>query len=294
MDAITNAFKCCIAEKKEDYDPGELMTRPSTFHLEEDQEETAATETAPAAEEAKAAPAPAPVEETKAAPAADEVTPESVSKMSPDGVVQVMQNADQLGDPKLMEACCKQLRVLCRQDEMCKRCDEMGTAASVVKAMSVHQQTPGVQQQACAALINLCAGESFARRDHAAEAGALRSIITAMQLHLELAGIQEMAFVALQNICFGSDPNGDARKKKACEDGALVAIVSALKRHSEQSSVIEQGAATLRLLTHKNKLLKAQAMEAGAKTEWLKSTGSITARIGGVTSRMFGSSSPEK
>jgi len=148
-----------------------------------------------------------------------------------------------------------------------------------------------VQQQACAALINLCAGESFDRRDHAAQSGAIVAIVSAMKTHIEYPGIQEMAFVAVQNICFGNDANGLSRKELAVEKGCLNAIVDAIKKYEDTPSVLDQGAATLRLLTSKQPLLKAKAMEAGAKKQWLVSSGGgLSARIGGLTSRAFGKS----
>merc|ERR1719230_1953953 len=186
-----------------------------------------------------------------------------------------------------MGACCKQLRVLCRQDDHCKQCDELSAAEVIHKTMQAHPKVPAVQQQACAALINLCAGESFDRRDHAAQSGALKAIIAAMETHIDYPGIQEMAFVAIQNICFGSDPNGEGRKKMAIDVGAFKAIVSAISKYEDTASVLDQGAATLRLLCNKNKLMKAKAMEAGSKPDWLKSSGGLSARVGGLTSRML-------
>ena len=59
--------------------------------------------------------------------------------------------------------------------------------------------------QACAALINLCAGESMTRRVNAANSGVLKAIVISIEANLEYPGIVEMAFVALQNICFGTE-----------------------------------------------------------------------------------------
>ena len=132
--------------------------------------------------------------------------------MEPSAVIGTMLNPEYQADTELMGAACKQLRVLCRQDEACQACDRQGAAAVIYKTMMNHPNVPAVQQQACAALINLCAGESFDRRDHAAESGALTAIVKAMETHIDYPGIQEMAFVAIQNICFGQDPNGQSRK----------------------------------------------------------------------------------
>mmetsp|Transcript_28541 Transcript_28541/g.75472 ORF Transcript_28541/g.75472 Transcript_28541/m.75472 type:complete len:190 (-) Transcript_28541:449-1018(-) len=180
------------------------------------------------------------------------------------------------------------MRMLCRQEEACKVCDQHDAVAVVCKTMTGHTKEPAVQQQACAALINLCVGESFERRDHAAQSGAIGAIVGAMRNHLEYPGIQEMAFVAIQNICFGNDANGATRKQQAIDAGAFEAIVAAIQKFEETTSVLDQGAATLRLLCNKNQLLKARAMEAGARKDWLKSSGGIiSSRMGGLTSRML-------
>ena len=238
--------------------------------------------TQPQAAKPKAQPAPA----KKMA----SLVPDAVALMKPESVIETMKNGEYMANAELMGAACKQLRVLCREDDNCMVCDQLGAAQYVFQAMNMHINVPAVQQQACAALINLCAGESFDRRDRAAKSGALKAIVQAMKIHLEYPGIQEMAFVAIQNICFGNDINGLLRKEQAIEEGAFGAIVTAIKKHEDTASVLDQGAATLRLLADKKPLRKAQAIEVGAKSDWLKSSGGISARVGGLTSRMFGRS----
>jgi len=172
--------------------------------------------------------------------------------------------------------------MLCRQEEACKVCDQHDAVAVVCKTMTGHTKEPAVQQQACAALINLCVGESFERREHAAQSGVLGAIVGAMRNQIEhpAPGIQEMAFVAIQNICFGGDANGAARKQRAIDAGAFEAIVVAIRRFQGTTSVHDQDTATLRLLCNNDQLLKARAMEAGAKKDWLQSHGGISRLLG--------------
>ena len=281
MDKLLEAFKCCTPK-----------TAVPAVDLLKEPPDTTEPEAPPPA----AAPAPPPPPVAKSEPEVTEppkpappsLTPEAILSMNPDSVIATMQKAEFASNAELMGAACKQLRVLCRQDEHCKVCDSLGAAGVIYKTMLAHAKVPAVQQQACAALINLCAGESFDRRDHAAESGAIKAIIAAMEAHIEYPGIQEMAFVAIQNICFGQDANGQSRKDRAIDAGAFKTIVDAIKKYEDTSSVLDQGAATLRLLCNKNNLLKAKAMEAGAKKDWLKSSGgSLTARVGtALTSRM--------
>jgi len=215
-------------------------------------------------------------------PAAPLITPEMVLQMDAPAVIATMQNAEYQNDAALMSAACKQLRVLCRKDEACIVCDKLNAAELICATMSRHVGAATVQQQACAALINLCAGESFGRRDRAVSSGALPAIVDAMNTHLEYPGIQEMAFVAIQNICFGNDAKGTARKEQAIKAGAFEAIIAGILKFEDTPSLLDQGSATLRLLCNKNQLLKVQAMNAGAKKEWLKSSGLLSARVGGL------------
>ena len=64
------------------------------------------------------------------------------------------------------------------------------------------------------------------------------------------------------------------------------AIVDAVIKYEGTASVLEQGTATLRLLISKDGALKAKALQAGAKTDWLRSAGggSLSTRLG-FTSR---------
>jgi len=129
------------------------------------------------------------------------------------------------------------MRMLCRQEEACKVCDQHDAVAVVCKTMTGHTKEPAVQQQ-------------------------------------------EMAFVAIQNICFGGDANGAARKQRAIDAGAFEAIVVAIRRFQGTTSVHDQDTATLRLLCNNDQLLKARAMEAGAKKDWLQSHGGISRLLG--------------
>uniref|UniRef100_A0A7S3AJR7 Armadillo repeat-containing protein 8 n=1 Tax=Haptolina ericina TaxID=156174 RepID=A0A7S3AJR7_9EUKA len=145
--------------------------------------------------------------------------------------------------------------------------------------MHDHAQSVTVLIQSCAVLINLCAGDSFERRDHAAMAGALPAIADAMRKHIGSPILQEMSFVALQNICFGNDSNGADRKAKAVEIGVLKDIVQAMTKHSDVDSLVEQGSSTLRLLVGKDKSAKQKALDAGANPKWLKTGGFLSRRL---------------
>jgi len=210
----------------------------------------------------------------------------SVLGMDPAGVIATMQNPEYLKDAELMGAACKQLRVLCRQNELCIQCDQLGAAAEVANMMAAHAKVPEVQQQACAAIINLCSARRVEPRDRAASSGVLNTIVAAMQLHTVYPGIQEMAIIAIQNVIIGTDARDKERKAHAIDAGAIQAIVDAVIKYEGTASVLEQGTATLRLLISKDSALKTKALQAGAKKDWLRSAGggSLSTRLG-FTSR---------
>jgi len=253
-------------------------------------EEMEASLSAVSAVSAEAADEPQP-----AAPAvkvgAPSMTVQQVLAMDPAGVIATMQHSEHGKVTELMGACCKQLRVLCRDDQQCVQCDELGAAFEVAKAMAAHAKVPEVQQQACAAIINLCSARRVEPRDRAANSGVLSTIVQAMQLHLVYPGIQEMAIIAIQNVIIGTDTRDKERKARAIDSGAFKAISDAVKRYESTTSVFEQGTATIRLLCSKDSALKGKAIAAGAKKEWFKGSGGLSTRLG-FTSRKAGNKGP--
>lgn len=170
----------------------------------------------------------------------------------------------------LIEVCCKRLRVLCREPENCKKCDEAGSARAVVGAMGALPDTPTVQLQALAALVNLCSGEANEHRKNAVESGAMKAITAAMTKLPDNAEVQEMACIALQNCCYGEDPHATTRRERAAEEGALKTVLDAIKRHQASAPMQEVGAATLRLMVHRVHSLRDEALKLGAQPEWVK------------------------
>ena len=86
-------------------------------------------------------------------------------------------------------------------------------------------------------------------------------------------------------MCIGADEAGSERKEKAAEVGALEATVDALNRHTNER-LVDQGTATLKLITKNSKPLRERAARAGAKAEWLKVPNSSGTSRTGSTSRL--------
>ena len=250
--------------------------------------------------------APAPISSAKGL----NVTAEQIEGFAPDEVIAVLKAAISTsagGTPAqntaVIETCCKRLRVLCREPENCKKCDEAGTASAVVASMKALPSVPSVQLQALAALVNLCSGEANEHRKNAVEAGSMTAIVeamTALPKNAEVSSpppqhalvqsslfslrqlspsavllcahvqVQEMACIALQNCCYGEDTHALTRRQEAGAAGAIEAVVAATKEHAESAPMLDVGAATLRLIVHKVSALKTRAIKAGAKEEWVK------------------------
>jgi len=200
------------------------------------------------------------------------VTPEEIEAYEPADVVALLNKISTHTDISTtqIEQCCKRLRVLCREPDNCKRCDEAGTALAVVSAMGALPSVPTVQLQALAALVNLCSGEANEHRKNTVNAGAMKAIVAAMNNLPANAEVQEMACIALQNCCYGEDPNATDRRKAASDEGAIEAVVAAMKKHQESSPMQEVGQATLRLIVHRVNELRVKALELGAQADWVK------------------------
>ena len=203
------------------------------------------TEAAPAADEATAGPAAAESVAKSApsepVPAAAIVAEEPIETLSPAGVVSKLNEAT-MANPDInqqtIEACCKRVRVLCREAEMCRECDLHGAATAVCNAMKALPSDMTVQLQGLAAIVNLCSGEANEHRTRAVEAGALAMIVKAMGDLITNPEVQEMGCIALQNCCYGEDevcalaPRALARpahRVVACEPRIPVPATPALR-----------------------------------------------------------------
>jgi len=217
-------------------------------------------------------------------------TPVDAEVFKPDEVVAAL-HAVTNGDRNvaMVEACCKRVRVLCREIDMCRVCDQAGAAAAVVKAMQALPNETRVQLQALAAIVNLCSGENNEHRSKAVASGALPMIVDAMKALIFNPEVQEMGCIALQNCCYGEDEQAIERRRGAAAAGAISAVVDAMKQHESIPAAQEVGVATLRLIVHKVPELRQTAVNAGANPDWVKP---ISKEGGGILSfrKGFGTS----
>ena len=125
---------------------------------------------------------------------------------------------------------------------------EAGALEVVVGAMRTHLDAADVQEEACAALTNMCFGidaAGLARLQRAAGAGALEAVVDAMWAHPQVTAVQEAASGPLSMICWGEDALGLARKQRAVDAGALGAVVAAMQMDLQAVCVQENGCRAL-------------------------------------------------
>uniref|UniRef100_A0A7S2I7A0 Armadillo repeat-containing domain-containing protein n=1 Tax=Haptolina brevifila TaxID=156173 RepID=A0A7S2I7A0_9EUKA len=177
----------------------------------------------------------------------------------------------------LLEQVCTRVRVLCRDEAECNKCSEAGAAVAVVGAMSAAAQDTAVQLAGLSALVNLCSGATDnTRRALSVDAGAVPAIVTAMTTHATVKDVQHMGCMAIQNICFGEDPPALARRKLSVDSGGVQAVLAAMNSFESLRGAKEVGVITLQLMTYRMPELRQLAIEAGAKAEWLKDSGSTS------------------
>ena len=207
-----------------------------------------------------------------AAPAASAASYEELSeKEAVDMIIKHTASGEKTaGTMTTVEACCKRIRVLCRDQANCDACDKVNASVAIVSAMDLYQEEPKVQLQALAALVNLCSGEGSEHRQHAVEADCLRRIVNAMKVHLKNSELQDMACIALQNCCYGEDENAVERRQKAAAAGAIETTVQAMRAYPDLPVAQEVGIATLKLMVHKCADNKAMALAQGVPEEQLE------------------------
>ena len=201
-----------------------------------------------------------------------------IENMAADDVLTALGVCTNLGDAVAATACCRRVRVLCRDMRQRKQCDQLGAARIVVGSFDAMRDDPMLVLQSLAAVVNLCSGESHPPRTTATEAGALRAAAQAMEQHGHMIEISEMACLVVQNLCYGDDADALNRRARAGADGVINGIVTAYKRHPE---IRETCIAACRLTVDRMPDLRQQAQRLGAGDDAVKP---ITKEGGGFLS----------
>ena len=166
---------------------------------------------------------------------------------------------------------------------------EAGALGAILTAMRSHVGSAAVQEHGAATVGNVAShvdDEGLARKERAIAEGALEAVVGAMRAHTAVPTIQAFGSFCLANLtrargdvesaALGPDAGGAARKERAVAAGAIDAVVGAMQEHAEHAAVQEHGARALANMTHKNEPLREQAVQKGARQEWLD--GAVTAR----------------
>jgi hypothetical protein len=175
-------------------------------------------------------------------------------------------------DTPVATACCKRLRVLCRESDGRKQCEELDAARVMIDAIDALTPLDAtLALQSLAALVNICAErEVDSLRDAAVNAGALRVAVRAINdHHKENMQVTEMACLLVRNLCCGKDENVLERRKQAASVGVIEATVTAMAKY-EESPIAPNIIVALRLVVDRLPDQRQRATALGAKTDWVK------------------------
>uniref|UniRef100_A0A7S3SSY8 Uncharacterized protein n=1 Tax=Emiliania huxleyi TaxID=2903 RepID=A0A7S3SSY8_EMIHU len=119
---------------------------------------------------------------------------------------------------------------------------------AAVAALQAHPQVAEVQEEGCAALVNVCDGDDdagLARKQRAAGAGAMELVVAAMQAHPQAVGVQQYGCWAMVNVCHRTPGAGLARIQRAADAGGASAgielAVAAMQAHPQHAGVQQFG-----------------------------------------------------
>lgn len=175
-------------------------------------------------------------------------------------------------DSSIATACCKRLRVLCRESAGRKECEQLNAARVMVDAIdAITPLDATLALQSLAALVNICAERDVdSLRDAAVNAGALRVAVRAInEHHKENMQVTEMACLLVRNLCCGKDENVLQRRKQAAAVGVIEATVAAMLKY-EESPIAPNIIVALRLVVDRLPDQRQRATALGAKADWVK------------------------
>ena len=184
----------------------------------------------------------------------------------------IVTGAGNVKDSGVATACCKRLRVLCRETVGRQQCEQLDAARimiGTIDALSPLDATLALQS--LAALVNICAERDVdSLRDSAVNAGALRVAVRAIdEHHKENMQVAEMACLLVRNLCCGKDDNVLERRKQAAEAGVIESTVAAMGKY-EDSPIAPNIIVALRLVVDRLPDQRTRATKCGAKADWVK------------------------
>ena len=198
-----------------------------------------------------------------------------LEEMDAAGVIEALKNiaaGKNSNDHETATACCKRLRVLCRDTAGRQDCERLNAAAVMISAIdALEPLNEMLALQALAALVNICAERDVdSLRDLAVNAGALRVAVRAIDEHCHTnMQVSEMSCLLVRNLCCGKDDNVLERRKQAANAGVIEASIKAMGVY-ENEPIAQNIIIALRLVVDRLPELRTRATNAGAKADWVK------------------------
>jgi hypothetical protein len=133
---------------------------------------------------------------------------------------------------------------------------------TAVLAMQMHEDSEGVQRQACLALFNLNTGADAKHVVRAGKAGAVERLAAALRRHVSCEGVQERASPALYSMPCDNAVN----LIRATNAGAIEVLVAVLRTHATHQGVQMNAIQLLMNMTGYNRTRgqRDRAIHAGA------------------------------
>jgi len=193
---------------------------------------------------------------------------EQIQNMGPEQVLSTLGTVTHENNATFAAACCKRVRVLCRDLELRQECDKWGASRILIAAYDAMPKEDKLVLQSLAAIVNLCSGDSHAPRTKAVDAGAIRAAAGAINdLGENSIEIGELACLVVQNLCYGDDKDALLRRRRADNDGAIEAVI---KMHQTHAEIRETCSSSLRLCVDRMEDLRQKARAAGAPEDCVK------------------------
>jgi hypothetical protein len=104
---------------------------------------------------------------------------------------------------------------------------------TAVLAMQMHEDSEGMQRQACLALFNLNTGADAKNGVRAGKAGTVERLVAALRRHVSCEGVQERASPALYSMPCDNAVN----LIRATNAGAIEVLVAVLRTHATHQGV---------------------------------------------------------
>ena len=158
---------------------------------------------------------------------------------------------------KVQEVTCRVLSSLAIQKNELNTILSLGGMAEVVRAIALHRDTAGVQEEACWAVRCLIAGDGEIA-SKTADLRGIDNVLAVMKKHPKAVAVQECACEALHSLAVNVD-----NRTRIGSHGGIELISAAMLAHPKAAEVQQSAFAALQKVGEANEGNRAKATELG-------------------------------